>query len=183
MSYGHFHSAGSLSANSWSRIHSYVVDPIAIAPTSAMKSVVQRPVLLALAREQPVQGVVGIGDEAIEGRRGVVLSEDHREQRCYASRMSTSRGGTGSRTERIVSRVRAIPAGFVRTYGDIDPRAPRLVGLVLATTHEGLPWHRVVRADGTIPKGTKQRELLLKEGVPMRGDRVDLREARLPSEI
>jgi methylated-DNA-protein-cysteine methyltransferase related protein len=97
--------------------------------------------------------------------------------------MTTSSGGTSSRTERIVSRVRAIPVGFVRTYGDIDPRAPRLVGLVLATTHESVPWHRVVRADGSIPKGAKQRDLLLKEGVPMRGDRVDLREARLPPEI
>jgi len=38
MSYGHFHSAGALPANSWSRIHSYVVDPIAIAPTPAMNS-------------------------------------------------------------------------------------------------------------------------------------------------
>jgi alkylated DNA nucleotide flippase Atl1 len=27
------------------------------------------------------------------------------------------------RTERIIRRVRAIPPGFVRTYGDIDPRA------------------------------------------------------------
>jgi len=97
--------------------------------------------------------------------------------------VSTSSGETSSRTERIVSRVREIPVGFVRTYGDIDPRAPRLVGLVLATTHESVPWHRVVRADGSIPKGAKQRELLLKEGVPMRGDRVDLREARLPPEI
>jgi methylated-DNA-protein-cysteine methyltransferase related protein len=87
------------------------------------------------------------------------------------------------RTAQIVSRVRAIPAGFVRTYGDIDPRAPRLVGRVLATTHDDLPWHRVVRADGTIPKGRKQRELLLEEGIPMRGDRVDLRHARLPTEM
>lgn len=87
------------------------------------------------------------------------------------------------RTARIVSRVRAIPAGFVRTYGDIDPRAPRLVGRVLAMTHDDLPWHRVVRADGTIPKGRKQRELLLEEGIPMRGDRVDLRHARLPTEM
>ena len=88
-----------------------------------------------------------------------------------------------TRTERIVGRVREIPAGFVRTYGDIDPRAPRLVGHVLATTHDDLPWHRVVRADGSIPRGEKQRELLLKEGVQMRGDRVDLRDARLPREV
>jgi alkylated DNA nucleotide flippase Atl1 len=88
-----------------------------------------------------------------------------------------------TRTERIVSRVREIPAGFVRTYGDIDPHAPRFVGHVLATTHDDLPWHRVVRADGRIPRGEKQRELLLKEGVRMRGDRVDLRDARLPREV
>jgi alkylated DNA nucleotide flippase Atl1 len=79
----------------------------------------------------------------------------------------------------IADRVRAIPRGSVRTYGDIDARAPRLVGHVLATMHD-LPWHRVVRADGTIPRGEPQRELLEAEGVPMRGDRVDVHAARLP---
>ena len=87
-----------------------------------------------------------------------------------------------SRAERVVERVRAIPEGYVRTYGDIDPRAPRLVGRILATTHN-LPWHRVVRADGTIPQGLPQRELLRAESVPMRGDRVDLDQARLPPEL
>ena len=79
--------------------------------------------------------------------------------------------------------MRAIPEGFVRTYGDIDPRAPRAVGRLLATTHEDLPWHRVVRADGSLAQGTRQRELLLREGIPMRGDRVDLRQARLPRHV
>jgi methylated-DNA-protein-cysteine methyltransferase related protein len=78
--------------------------------------------------------------------------------------------------------VRAIPEGFVRTYGDIDPRAPRLVGLVLAQTDEDLPWHRVVRADGSLAKGERQRELLRREEIPMRGHRVDLDVARLPPE-
>jgi methylated-DNA-protein-cysteine methyltransferase-like protein len=87
------------------------------------------------------------------------------------------------RTERVVRRVRAIPAGFVRTYGDIDPRAPRFVGLVLATTDHRLPWHRVVRADGSLARGRQQRALLLEEGVPMKGDRVDLRRARLQSHL
>ena len=87
-----------------------------------------------------------------------------------------------SRTDRIVARIRAIPEGWVRTYGDIDPRAPRLVGLVLSRSH-GLPWQRVVRADGSLPKGTRQRQLLEREGVPMRGDRVDMDEARLPQEL
>lgn len=83
-----------------------------------------------------------------------------------------------SRIAEIIDRIRDIPPGSVQTYGDIDPRAPRLVGRVLASTHQGLPWHRVVRADGSIPKGKRQRELLLEEGVPMRGDKVDLDRAR-----
>jgi len=79
-----------------------------------------------------------------------------------------------------VARVRAIPEGFVRTYGDIDPRAPRLVGRVLATTDEELPWHRVVRADGSAPMGARQLARLAAEGVPLRNRRVVLSEARIP---
>ena len=91
--------------------------------------------------------------------------------------------GADARTARIVERVRAIPEGFVRTYSDIDARAPRLVGRVLATTRGEIPWHRVVRADGSIPMGTRQVELLRREGVPMRAGRVELRSARLPPDI
>jgi alkylated DNA nucleotide flippase Atl1 len=78
-----------------------------------------------------------------------------------------------------VERVRAIPVGFVRTYGDIDPDAPRLVGHVLATTRERIPWHRVVRADGSLAVGGRQRAKLEREGVPFRGRRVDLAQARM----
>jgi methylated-DNA-protein-cysteine methyltransferase related protein len=84
----------------------------------------------------------------------------------------------GSRLAGIVARIRDIPVGHVQTYGDIDAKAPRLVGRILATTHLDLPWHRVVRADGSIPKGKEQAELLRREGVPMRGERVDLDRAR-----
>jgi methylated-DNA-protein-cysteine methyltransferase-like protein len=86
-----------------------------------------------------------------------------------------------SRRDRILREIRAIPQGFVRTYGDIDPKAPRMVGQILATTHDtDLPWHRVVRADGTVAKGTRQLNRLRREGVPIGGDRVDLNQARLP---
>jgi methylated-DNA-protein-cysteine methyltransferase related protein len=84
------------------------------------------------------------------------------------------------RAARIVERIRAIPPGFVRTYGDVEPHAPRMVGRVLATTTERVPWHRVVRADGSVAKGARQLSLLRREGVPLVGDRVDLRKARLP---
>lgn len=98
-----------------------------------------------------------------------------------SSRSEVSSTADG-RIARIVELVRAIPRGFVRTYGDIDPAAPRLVGRVLATTRLSLPWHRVVRADGSIPKGARQRKLLLGEGVSFRGERVDLGQARLPTD-
>ena len=83
--------------------------------------------------------------------------------------------GYDARTERILARIRRIPRGRVATYGEIDPDAPRLVGRVLSLVQEDLPWHRVVRADGSLAKGQRQRALLVREGVPMRGDRVDLR--------
>lgn len=77
--------------------------------------------------------------------------------------------------------MREIPPGFVRAYGDLDPGAPRNAGRVLFGCDEpGLPWHRVVRADGSLAKGERQRRLLEAEGVPFRGGRVDMRVARIP---
>jgi methylated-DNA-protein-cysteine methyltransferase related protein len=85
----------------------------------------------------------------------------------------------------IIDAVRAIPPGFVRTYGDLWPAAPRLAGRVLANASaRGLPWWRVVRADGSLAVGEEQRMRLEAEAVPFRGGeaspRVDLRIARLP---
>ena len=77
--------------------------------------------------------------------------------------------------------MRAIPIGFVRTYGDISPGAPRVAGAVLYECDDpNVPWQRVVRADGSLAKGERQRRLLEAEGVPFRGSRVDMRVARLP---
>ena len=89
----------------------------------------------------------------------------------------------GTMTERefrVLQRIRATPPGFVRTYGDVSPGAPRFAGTVLSATTEDVPWWRIVRADGTLAKGERQRRLLEEEGVPFRGDRVDLAAARLP---
>jgi methylated-DNA-protein-cysteine methyltransferase related protein len=77
--------------------------------------------------------------------------------------------------------VREIPAGFVRTYGDISPGAPRVAGAILHDCQDpSLPWHRIVRSDGSLAKGSRQRRLLRREGVPFRGDRVLMSVARLP---
>jgi len=81
----------------------------------------------------------------------------------------------------ILDRVRATPPGFVRTYGDVSPGAPRHAGAVLhACEDPDVPWHRIVRADGSLAKGSRQRALLEAEGVPFRGPRVDMRIARVP---
>lgn len=81
----------------------------------------------------------------------------------------------------MLERVRATPAGFVRTYADVSPGAPRFAGAVLAATDDPtLPWHRVVRTDGSLAKGARQRARLEAESVPFAGDRVDMRAARLP---
>ncbi len=85
------------------------------------------------------------------------------------------------RDAQILDRVRATPVGYVRTYGDVSPGAPRAAGAALhACEDPTVPWHRIVRADGSLAKGRRQRRLLEREGVPFRGQRVDMRVARLP---
>lgn len=87
---------------------------------------------------------------------------------------------TPSLAERILAAVEQIPPGAVATYGDVaelaDSRAARMVGRVLALDGGTVPWHRVVRSDGTCAEHlyTEQRQRLLSEGVRFVGDRVDL---------
>lgn len=85
------------------------------------------------------------------------------------------------RARAVLRRVRAIPPGHVAAYSDVDPVAPRFVGTVLAASgDEAIPWHRVVRADGTLTQGERQAALLASEDVPLTGDprRVDVPLAR-----
>jgi methylated-DNA-protein-cysteine methyltransferase-like protein len=75
-----------------------------------------------------------------------------------------------------------VPAGRVTTYGDLAPGAPRQAGAVLSKCHDStVPWQRIVRADGSLARGEPQRKLLENEGVPFRGERVDMRRAWVPA--
>ena len=80
--------------------------------------------------------------------------------------------------ERIRQVVAAIPRGQVRSYGQVaataELRSARLVGRVLAEDGHDLPWHRVVRADGTFAPhlASAQAARLRAEGVDVRGGRV-----------
>jgi methylated-DNA-protein-cysteine methyltransferase-like protein len=83
----------------------------------------------------------------------------------------------------ILARARAVPEGFVAAYGDLSPGAPRMAGAVLAACRDpSVPWHRIVRADGSLAMGARQRRLLEAEGVPFRGGRVEMEVVRLPPE-
>jgi methylated-DNA-protein-cysteine methyltransferase related protein len=83
--------------------------------------------------------------------------------------------------------IAAIPPGRVASYGEIAARAglpgrARLVGRLLREAGEAaaLPWHRVLRANGTLafaPRSRaflEQKRRLAAEGVSLRGNRVDL---------
>ena len=79
----------------------------------------------------------------------------------------------------VLERIRAVPPGRVAAYSDITPHAPRQAGQVLSASLEAdLPWHRIVRADGSLAKGDRQKELLVAEGVRFVGARVDMERFR-----
>ena len=74
-----------------------------------------------------------------------------------------------------------IPRGRVASYGDVAkmaglPGYARYVGYLLKSvpTDTSLPWHRVVRSDGTIPQETiiKQKPKLMAEKVVLKGQKV-----------
>lgn len=100
--------------------------------------------------------------------------------------------------ERVYALVAAIPAGRVATYGQIaalagHPRRARHVGNALAAPepprHPGLPWHRVINAQGRISRrggaeavtediSNGQMRLLQAEGIAFGAGRVDLDQFR-----
>jgi methylated-DNA-protein-cysteine methyltransferase-like protein len=85
------------------------------------------------------------------------------------------------RAQEVLRRARSVRPGLVATYGDLCPEAPRFAGLVMAQGHHpGVPWHRIVRADGSVTQGEPQRRKLEAEGVPFRGKRVDMDVAWAP---
>jgi methylated-DNA-protein-cysteine methyltransferase-like protein len=89
-----------------------------------------------------------------------------------------------SLAQRVLACVERIPAGRVMSYADvaeyIGSRAPRAVGRVLALDGGTVPWHRVLRSDGSCAEHLRDEQLdrLALEGVPIRGQRVDMAAAR-----
>jgi methylated-DNA-protein-cysteine methyltransferase-like protein len=86
--------------------------------------------------------------------------------------------------EAVLSLVERIPEGKVMSYGaiadalaDLSGRnSARQVGTIMARHGGGVPWHRVVTSAGRMPPGHEQeaRQRLLSEGVPLKGDHVNM---------
>ncbi|MEO3975890.1 MGMT family protein [Streptomyces sp. CAU 1734] len=76
--------------------------------------------------------------------------------------------------ERVLEVTELIPPGRVMTYGDVaewlGEGGPRQVGRVMALYGGGVPWWRVVRADGTLLPGHELDALARyrTEGTPLR---------------
>jgi methylated-DNA-protein-cysteine methyltransferase-like protein len=86
--------------------------------------------------------------------------------------------------EEVLRLVEAVPEGSVTTYGDLAEMVgrggPRQVGAVMSRHGGGVPWWRVVRADGRPANGLSEQALrrLVDEGVPVRDGRVRMVSAR-----
>ncbi len=88
-----------------------------------------------------------------------------------------SEKSTSDSSRRIMAALRDIPSGEVSTYGEVARAAGLINGarqvvrlLHSSASAKGLPWHRVLRKDGSIalPKGDGfelQMALLASEGV------------------
>lgn len=89
--------------------------------------------------------------------------------------------------EEVLTLVESIPEGRVMSYGAIADvladrsgrNSARQVGTIMARHGGAVPWHRVVASSGRLVPGHEQeaRQRLLAEGVPLRGDRVDMKRA------
>jgi alkylated DNA nucleotide flippase Atl1 len=88
--------------------------------------------------------------------------------------------------EAVLDVVVRIPPGRVLSYGDVaeylGKSGPRRVGRVMATRGSGVPWWRVLRADGSVVPDLAGPafEQYRAEGTPLRpdGNRVDMAKAR-----
>ena len=92
--------------------------------------------------------------------------------------------------ERVLAVVEQIPPGRVMSYGAIAEvvgvGGPRQVGRVMSLEGGGVPWWRVVRADGGLPSCHEGEAASLHrcEGTPLRpSGRVDMAVARWWPEV
>ena len=148
-----------------------------------------------VVRSHERAGIGRVEVEGVAGHRQIVAS------RCgsgaHLGRMMRVRYAAGTRSTRtsaglptpfaeaVLDLVARIPRGRVMAYGQVSAAlgqgGARSVGTVMARFGGGVPWHRVVRSDGSPPMGHESQALARyrAEGTPMvaDGSRVDMSRA------
>ena len=83
--------------------------------------------------------------------------------------------------ERVRDVVASIPPGQTLSYGEVAARAgirsARLVGRILAEDGHDLPWHRVLRADGS-----SAPQVAREQAARLRAEGILVVDGRLPRE-
>ncbi|MCL1924531.1 MAG: MGMT family protein [Defluviitaleaceae bacterium] len=80
--------------------------------------------------------------------------------------------------------VQIIPKGKVASYGQIaqilgKPQNSREVGRAMKFCPNDIPWHRVVKSDGSINFGEEQKAKLVLEGVKfLKNGKINMKECR-----
>ena len=107
--------------------------------------------------------------------------------RCCRKKVENKTNTENGFFQQVYAIVAQIPKGQALSYGQIAqmlgrPRAARMVGWAMRCCPEGLPWHRVIKADGSIACGGQaelRRALLAAEDEPFLPDgRVDWKALR-----
>ena len=90
----------------------------------------------------------------------------------------------------VYQAVAAIPVGEVASYGEIAKRSgypgyARHVGRLMSQLppDSKLPWHRVIRANNSLPIGERQALLLEVEGILLNHQRTSVRRRRKASDV
>jgi alkylated DNA nucleotide flippase Atl1 len=125
----------------------------------------------------------------VTSRRPRPVDRDRHEPGLDAAPVSRS-SVLDDYASRVLDVVDSIAPGTVMSYGDIaaylGEGGPRQVGRILATWGGGVPWWRVVHADGSLLAGHERAALAryLAESTPLRATaggglpRIDMRRAR-----
>ncbi len=113
----------------------------------------------------------------VQGRTTLLSSQAERAGAAGGARLRSARVDRPF-VQAVTAIVRGLRRGEVVAYGEVAaragyPGAARAVGNVLAVSL-GLPWWRVVRANGQLAARSRQEqaERLRREGISIRGDRI-----------
>lgn len=140
-------------------------------------------VILPGSHDEPDAETGSIGSSELTEKAAGLLSAYFRGEDVIFTALPVDLTGVAPFRKKILMAIRAIPAGEVKSYGEIammagTPRAARAIGGAMACNPVPviIPCHRIVAGDGKLtgfsaPGGIKIKKLLLEmEGIEFKGN-------------